>query len=71
MGLLCKHLSLSRQLLVKGTDGLQVWSSLLIFDLLALTKLSDHPLTRHTPILKGLHERQHLKQSMTIKIKRK
>lgn len=62
MSLLWKRLSLGHQLLVKGADDLKVLSLLLVFDLLALTKPSNHPLTSHSPILKGLHTHQCLKK---------
>ena len=71
MGLLRKRLSLGRQLLVKGTNNLQVLSTLFVFNLQALTKPSNHPLTSHTPILKGLHTHQRLKQNVMVKIKSK
>ena len=45
MSLFHKSFSLSCQLLVKGTHDLRVLSLLLIFNLLALVKPSDHPLT--------------------------
>jgi len=69
-GLLCKRLSFGLQLLIEGMDDLQVLSSLLVLDLLALTEPSDHPLIGHAPVLKGLHTHQRLKPSMTVKIKR-
>ena len=70
MGLFRKCFSLSCQLLVKGTDDLRVLSLLLIFNLLALVKPLDHPFAGYTPILKGLHVHQRMRQSMMVKIKR-
>ena len=72
--LLCKQGKLGRQLLVKGTNGLLIlvpfFFSFSFNYLLMLAELMDHPLVGRTPVLKGRHLHQHLKQKTMVKTRR-